>query len=315
MIRWAGRQERLNIPYLQRVWGLVYPWMIYQGVSMLVTFVFAYVMMMRDPNFVATAGSLTDHSLRLSEQVYQYYLPLSVVICLITIPVLLFFILRDRKKEVFEGFTAQVWEKSGPWGYALCFLCGVSACVVLNHVLMYSGVYGLLADDYESSAAILYQGSMALELISVGVLTPVAEELIFRGLIFRRLRWALDAVPAMLLSALLFAIFHGNLLQGIYSFAIGVLLAFVYERTHSLLAPVFVHVGANLVSVFLTELEGLQSLYLKGNETAFLLVTGGMMLLFVIAFYLFYARIRPACVNDGTTAGTLSHEREDRYGT
>ena len=82
-----------------------------------------------------------------------------------------------------------------------------------------------------------------------------------------------------------------------------------------MLAPVFVHVGANLVSVLLTELEGLQSLYLKGNETAFLLVTGGMMLLFVIAFYLFYARIRPACVNDGTTAGTLSHEREDRYGT
>ncbi|MBO4837751.1 MAG: CPBP family intramembrane metalloprotease [Lachnospiraceae bacterium] len=315
MIRWAGRQERLEIPFLQRVWGLVYPWLVYEGVSVLVTFAFAFYKTMTDPSFVATAGSVTDHSLRLSEEVYAYYLPLSVVICLITIPLLLLFISLDRKREQREEFTEELWERPAPWGFALCFFCGVSACVVLNHVLMYSGLYSLLQEQYDDTAQILFQGNLILEIISVGILTPVTEELIFRGLVYRRLRWSADALPAILFSSFVFAVFHGNLLQGIYSFVIGVLLAFVYERTHSLLAPVFVHVGANLVSVVLTEVEGLQSMYLQGNESAFLLMTGGMMLLFVIAFYLFYARIRPARMEENVSAGALDQEQEEQYGT
>ena len=249
MVRWAGRQDNLEIPYLQRLWGLVYPWLIYQGISMLVIFAFCIFMMMRDPSFYPTAGSLTDYSLRLSDEVYAYYLYISIAICLVTIPLLVLIISADRKRELREEFSLEQWERSAPWGYALCFLCGASACVVLNHVLIYSGLYSLLEQSYEETAQVLFKGDLLTELISVGILTPVAEELIFRGLIYRRLRWQMSAGYAVFLSAILFAVFHGNLLQGIYSFVIGMLLAFTYERTHSLLAPVLVHVGANLVSV------------------------------------------------------------------
>lgn len=315
MVHWTGRQERLQIPYLQRFWGFIYPWLIYEGISMLVTYVFAFYMVMTDPDFNPTVGSVLESTLRLSDQVYAYYLELSLVICLLTIPLLILFFSLDRKRERRADFTVETWQHAAPWGFVLCLLCGISASIVLNHVLIYSGIYAMLESSYESSAELLFKGNVPLELISVGLLTPVTEELIFRGLIYRRIRWISNALPAVLFSAVIFAVFHGNLLQGIYSFVMGMLLAFVYERTHSLLAPILVHVGANLVSVLLTESEGLQSVYLEGNESLFLLVTGGMMLLFVIVFYLFYARIRPARIEEKGPAVTLDHEREEQYGT
>lgn len=56
-------------------------------------------------------------------------------------------------------------------------------------------------------------------------------------------------LAAALLSSLAFAIYHGNLYQGAYAFCVGLCLAWIYERTHVFLAPVILHISANLFSV------------------------------------------------------------------
>ena len=314
MIHWAGRQQEQSSGYWQSLWGLVYPWLVYQGMGMLVTFVFAWIMVLMNPAFVPTSGSLTDYFLQFSEEVKAYYLPLAAISCALSIPLLLLFFFRDRKQEIREGFVLESWEKTGAGSFALCLLCGISASIVLNHCLIYSGVYEWLSEGYADSAQMMFQGNLWLELLTICLLTPLVEELIFRGLIFRRLRWSLDAKAAILTSALLFAVFHGNLLQGIYAFAMGFLFAFVYERTHSLWAPILFHLGANVVSVLMTEVEGFKKIYAKENEKLFLLLTFAMMVLFVISFYLLYVRVRPAGIECKDSADTLAHIQEDEYG-
>lgn len=69
-----------------------------------------------------------------------------------------------------------------------------------------------------------------MEIVSAVIAAPLLEELLFRGMIYKRLRDLCSAKTAILVSAAFFGIFHGNLVQFVYAFIIGIMLAFVYEK-------------------------------------------------------------------------------------
>ncbi len=74
---------------------------------------------------------------------------------------------------------------------------------------------------------------------------PIAEELFFRGLLYRYLRVRLGVVMGLAVSALLFSALHANLLALVPVFALGLLLGWVYEKTGTLLAPMSIHIAHN----------------------------------------------------------------------
>ena len=292
MVFWTGRQEQYRTTPLQLMWGLMYPWLIYEGASILVTAAYMVFRMMMDPSLLASMKDTDQYIRTMNSLINENYVLIAFFTCLIAIPLMLLFMHLDRKKEERMRMTRECWELPGVPAFALCLVCGAAVCVVFNHLLMYSGLYDLLSSSFEPVADLLYSGSLLMEIIAVGILTPVVEELIFRGLIYRRLRWALEAKWAAVVSALIFAVFHGNLLQGIYAFAIGLLLAFVCERYHHIMAPICIHVGANVISVLMSENTALQKIY--ESNTAFLVSTLVMMAVFVASFYLILTKIMPA---------------------
>ena len=75
----------------------------------------------------------------------------------------------------------------------------------------------------------------------------------FRGLIYRRLRKETSIAVSVLVSALIFGIYHGNIVQFIYAFLVGIVLACSYEYYHSLAAPILIHIFMNTTSCSLTE--------------------------------------------------------------
>ena len=95
-----------------------------------------------------------------------------------------------------------------------------------------------------------------MTLLGSVVFAPVFEELIFRGLLYGTLRTRLAWPPAALASALVFALAHGYGAAGFLSvFLSGVLWAWVYERTGSLLPAILAHVINNAaVALTLTAL-------------------------------------------------------------
>lgn len=80
------------------------------------------------------------------------------------------------------------------------------------------------------------------------LIAPVAEELLFRQVIFIRLKKIAPVWLAVTISALAFGIYHGNPVQGIYAFIMGIILALVYECSGSLLFPILFHMIANHLS-------------------------------------------------------------------
>ena len=77
----------------------------------------------------------------------------------------------------------------------------------------------------------------------IGILTPVAEEMVFRGAILRSLLQLFRRMPwvAILLSALLFGMVHGNMAQFINGTMMGVLLGWMYHRSGSIVPGIVLH--------------------------------------------------------------------------
>lgn len=87
-------------------------------------------------------------------------------------------------------------------------------------------------------------------LLLFGVVSPLAEEIVFRGVIYNRLKKYFPVWIAILTSAVLFGGYHGNLVQGIYGFLLGTVIAWLYEVAGKFRIPVMFHAFAN-ISVFL----------------------------------------------------------------
>jgi membrane protease YdiL (CAAX protease family) len=85
--------------------------------------------------------------------------------------------------------------------------------------------------------------------VLLAIVVPVGEEVFFRGFVYGglRARWGPPAAAAA--SALFFAAVHLQLLHGVPIFALGLLLAWLYARTGSLLPPIVAHAAHNVVAV------------------------------------------------------------------
>ena len=92
-----------------------------------------------------------------------------------------------------------------------------------------------------------------MELLASGLVVPIAEELLFRGVVYKRIRLYLGVYPALVLSALLFGVIHVNLVQFLYATILGLLLAFLLEKTRRLSVAVIGHMAANIIAVVRAE--------------------------------------------------------------
>lgn len=165
--------------------------------------------------------------------------------------------------------------------------------------------------------------------VAVGLLVPLAEEMVFRGALLRVLlilgvRWtanravgsknqlALRAVGKqaigvwgpIVLSALVFALIHGNLAQGIHAFLIGLLLGWLYWRTDSIVPGVVFHWVNNSVAYAQTRLfpwmEDMTLVEICGGSRMLVwLYLLFSLMLFLPALYQLHLRLRrPSILND-----------------
>ena len=85
-----------------------------------------------------------------------------------------------------------------------------------------------------------------LNLMLISIIGPIFEEIFFRKLLIDR-TMKYGAKASILLSALLFGLFHGNLNQFFYAFLIGGFFAYVYIRTGKIKYTILLHIIVNLM--------------------------------------------------------------------
>lgn len=129
----------------------------------------------------------------------------------------------------------------------------------LNIILTLTG----LADSsqtYQEVADRQYGVVFVVGLILYGLVSPLAEEVVFRGVIFNRMRRLYGSFLAILASGLFFGAFHGNMVQGVYGGCMGILMAYLYERSGRFAVPFCFHMTANLAVYITAYTEYLQEM-------------------------------------------------------
>ena len=83
----------------------------------------------------------------------------------------------------------------------------------------------------------------------MGVIAPVAEEIVFRWQIYLRLRDYMSMGLAAVISGVFFGVYHGNLVQAVYAGILGIVFARFLEMTGDLKTSILLHMGANIWSL------------------------------------------------------------------
>lgn len=87
--------------------------------------------------------------------------------------------------------------------------------------------------------------------LAVVLAAPAAEETVFRGFIYSRLKCGMPPLAAAAAVSLLFAAMHGTIIQGIYMFFAGMFFIWVFEQFQSLSASILFHASFNLTGMLL----------------------------------------------------------------
>jgi uncharacterized protein len=118
------------------------------------------------------------------------------------------------------------------------------------------------------------------------IAAPILEELFFKGIILDGFLKNYKPKYAILASAFLFAVIHGNLPQGIGAFLSGILIGWVYWKTGSVLSGIIIHLINNLVSFISVMLTPETELFMSmrdsiGNPLYYwlIVVSGGVIAL------------------------------------
>ncbi len=176
---------------------------------------------------------------------------LSLVITLIS-AVLTVLVLRKSMKldQLRFGADRKDW---GILQYAPAALAGAAAAHVWSSLIYASGITELFT-GYSESASNAFTGQpMPLLILTTVIAAPIAEELVFREMIYRRAKLYFSIPAAAVLSAVLFGLYHANVVQFVYALGFSVFLIFVYEKSGNILAPILAHGAANLWAVILDQ--------------------------------------------------------------
>lgn len=125
--------------------------------------------------------------------------------------------------------------------YALIFLGNLAGLFITMGISVLKGapVQNPIADI----AMDLNPGTALLLMV---LCAPVTEELIFRKLLVDRTA-AYGEETAIVISGLLFGLFHGNLNQFTYAFVLGVFLGFIYVKTGNIVYSIILHMIINFI--------------------------------------------------------------------
>ncbi len=147
---------------------------------------------------------------------------------------------------------------------SLLILCimAIGVMYVSNYIgnilmVMFEQMSGISSSN--SLEEVIEQSNPVITAIATVIIAPIGEELLFRKLIVDRTRVYGEAT-AVILSGLLFGLFHTNIFQFFYAFALGCFFAFIYIRTGKIRHTMMLHAAINflggVVAPFILRLIG-----------------------------------------------------------
>ena len=235
------------------------PLLIYIGIVFVVRTIFVNIFVLRymkeHPSFELNASNFD----MLRDTVYDWLINVNalvlIAVAIVTIIVLGFMFIRKEYKtfdKIYQN-TLNIKDWIATVALSLGFYMALTVVlIILQSIFDMKDMFS----QYNDTTSILFTGDLLLVILAVGILTPISEEILLRGLFFNRLRLLMNPRQAVFLSALIFGMMHftGSFIQISYAFILGYMLAYAYFKYENILIPIIIHVTFNMAN-FLFQIE------------------------------------------------------------
>lgn len=220
------------------IWDIIYPLALYYAAT--VIFMFAGQLVFGAEN--------------------ERYMLVEIMATALTIPIMYqSFYKPDKMVKTFIGSSHMNTQKEKCVNIGFIIVIAAFMSIGLNNLILMSPLASA-SKGYEEASNHFYSGTLFMELFGLAVLVPILEELVYRGIIYNRLKHLFGLIPAMILGSLIFAVMHFNLVQFIYAFLFGFVLIMFMEKTGHVYGAIVGHITANLIAVIRTETGLLEQL-------------------------------------------------------
>ena len=275
---------------LTTIWQAFYPLLIETAVNLIITFaavMFFAGLYYRETGLLAVKGAagFLDSNL----------LFLTGIVSLFIIPVYMLLVKKDAAK-----YGEQViFVDRKPLTVFLCIAASVGTALAGTLMMKLLGVFRPEI-GFEEYANIFDNAAPLVMAVVTLILTPLCDELLFRGLLFKRISRAYGFWPAALISSLFYGITFGDLSQGFYGFVMGLVYALAFQKTGKVWIPVVMHMASSTFIVLVDALtEGLSAFSLPFQVALSALGAAvGAAILVASLFYLKNYRIPAAAPED-----------------
>jgi len=183
-----------------------------------------------------------------------------------------------------EAVSPEKKKLNAPFLWLFIAMGTVTAAAYINYLVILpletAGIVG--NSQYNPSVSSVYD--VLLLILSSAIIPPVTEELFFRGFVLKRLL-PIGNRKAIIISAAVFSLFHGNLGQLIYTFAAGVIFGYVYIYTGSIIPCILLHGLNNGYSVIITAINSFfspEAAGLLSISVDSIFIFGGFLSLFIL---------------------------------
>jgi membrane protease YdiL (CAAX protease family) len=234
---------------LLSIWGAIYPLLVFILLQFIIAILFAIgVAIVTAIQILSSGGSVSD-------VMKQIEVTMTTNGILVLLPTLIVDLIVIRLASFLDSLDIERYPRTKVRqirviDYLLAILLGVFANFLISAVLT-----GFRLDqyfpDYTDLMKNIVMAPMWLQLITVGIVAPIAEEYLMRALVLGRLRRFMPVWAAVLVQAVLFGVIHMNVLQGIYAAILGILLGILYVKHNSLTTCITMHIVINSMSTLL----------------------------------------------------------------
>ena len=183
------------------------------------------------------------------ELVLKYATEINGVTALFTLILTVSLFRLDRKKEKQAGIPQR--QKVSAGNYLWLILMGAAGSIGVTCLSVVAQL-AMNSNSYQQSVQSTYAAPIFVQVVGVGIIIPVAEEMMFRGVLYRRYRETKGFYYAALWSSVFFSVTHLTMIQTVYAFLLGILLCYVYEKYGSVKAAIGLHICLNTGSILFT---------------------------------------------------------------
>lgn len=169
---------------------------------------------------------------------------------LIGFSLILIFIFLIYKKDAMKDSKLSIKFSKVAFGWILVGIIAVFLAQTIGSMLDKS-IFHLTTQSVNTSSNIESVAISPLALVSIVILAPLVEELVFRYAVINILSRKFNKIGCILISSLFFSIMHFDFPFVFGYFLIGLVLAVIYVRTNRLLVSFVVHASMNLIVVIL----------------------------------------------------------------